>query len=626
MYQKKDIIKINALAMAFALAASCQAAPAAVFASEQETVATQETSDASAAEGATAGSTETAPAEEPAADPAESVAGALGEQETTVSDDAVMQIRIGYEFDDGSFDEWARGTGFLVGSRYILTDQLTADTTTESQLYKSVFESKREVYDKVGVSLYDETETEKHIKLYVTNNKGDSLGIKDVVYKNGIGILTLSSPSDGIVCVFAGNDYNEMQDGETVNVKYAGTRDDRCEVINATGTVKKDEDQTAGFTFDASLPDGGPVGAPVYNDDGCIVGMVSGTSGTITSFSLSSLEAYLSSNGIKYETEDSIAAARAAAEKERAQKDIDNAQAAVVDKTALEDAISKAEAVDSSKYTSETAAALEEALADGKKVDEDEGASQAQADAAAKKINSAYDSLEEGGITAVLQKLAGSKLFIAVVVIIALALIIPRMIKKSKSSAGQKGVKGKDNNTDTEVPDNTVGNMLAEMEKTDAGYDDSGLDMTNRTVPDRRVQMDRRSKALRYADDSDMDDDGVSVLDDDDGSSDTTLLNRNGKHAYLVREDNGKRIPIIRNNFLVGKERKKVDYCIGGDSSVSRVHCRLRQIGDEYYIEDLRSTNYTYVDGEQIPEYKPVYLQDGAKIRIADVDFEFHMS
>ena len=93
---------------------------------EKEATA-KEGGDAPAQE-APAGTTaeEAVPAEEPGqkqADPESSMAEALNKQRTMVADDDIMKISIGYQFDDGSFDEWQGGTGFVVGSRYILTNE-----------------------------------------------------------------------------------------------------------------------------------------------------------------------------------------------------------------------------------------------------------------------------------------------------------------------------------------------------------------------------------------------------------------------------------------------------------------------------------------------------------------------
>ena len=96
------------------------------------------------------------------------------------------------------------------------------------------------------------------------------------------------------------------------------------------------------------------------------------------------------------------------------------------------------------------------------------------------------------------------------------------------------------------------------------------------------------------------------------------------KNAYLIRTDTGKRIPITKKQFLIGKEKSKVDYCIAGDTTVSRIHALILNEAGGYYLEDQRSTNFSYYEGQQIPEYKPVRLENGKKFKLSDVEFEFH--
>ena len=102
------------------------------------------------------------------------------------------------------------------------------------------------------------------------------------------------------------------------------------------------------------------------------------------------------------------------------------------------------------------------------------------------------------------------------------------------------------------------------------------------------------------------------------------LLYKTEKNIGLYVRHNGKRILIDKKDFVIGKEKNKVDYCISGDTTVSRVHALIRNIGGKYYIEDQASTNYSFYEGKQIPQYKPVYLEDGSRFRLSDVEFEFH--
>ena len=166
--------------------------------------------------------------------------------------------------------------------------------------------------------------------------------------------------------------------------------------------------------------------------------------------------------------------------------------------------------------------------------------------------------------------------------------------------------------------------IYSDFEDNDFDDFDKDIDVTTRVKPKAdRVPGNATQNGIIYAEGAD--DDGVSILDDDDGSEDTTVLGKNRlPKGYLIRMDNGRRIDITKDNFLIGKERKKVDYCIGGDSSVSRIHAMIRIIQGGFYIEDQDSTNYTFVNNNQIPAYKAVYIQDGSIIRISDVEFEFH--
>ena len=87
---------------------------------ESEEGSTQESTEAAGVEEPGSPESEESQKEDPA-HPESSVREALENERAMVADDDILLIRIGYEFDDGSFDEWMRGTGFIVGPRYILT-------------------------------------------------------------------------------------------------------------------------------------------------------------------------------------------------------------------------------------------------------------------------------------------------------------------------------------------------------------------------------------------------------------------------------------------------------------------------------------------------------------------------
>lgn len=117
---------------------------------------------------------------------------------------------------------------------------------------------------------------------------------------------------------------------------------------------------------------------------------------------------------------------------------------------------------------------------------------------------------------------------------------------------------------------------------------------------------------------------GTSVLSGD--SAPTSVLNSGmgGMSSFtMIRKSNGEAVNINKSRFVIGKERRKVDYCIADNSSVSRTHAAIQIRGGRCYITDLGSTNCTYVNGSKVNPNDEVVLSKGDKIVISDEEFEF---
>lgn len=116
------------------------------------------------------------------------------------------------------------------------------------------------------------------------------------------------------------------------------------------------------------------------------------------------------------------------------------------------------------------------------------------------------------------------------------------------------------------------------------------------------------------------------------GSNETTVLNEGGGEttvlggqptATLLRMKNGEKVTINRPEFTIGKERRKVDYCISDNNSVSRCHTKIITRGGQHFVIDMNSTNFTYVNGVKIAPNQEKALASGDKIKISDEEFEF---
>ena len=114
----------------------------------------------------------------------------------------------------------------------------------------------------------------------------------------------------------------------------------------------------------------------------------------------------------------------------------------------------------------------------------------------------------------------------------------------------------------------------------------------------------------------------TSVLNE--GAGETTVLGgqRAGGFA-LVRKSNGQKVAINKPDFTIGKERRRVDYCISDNSSISRAHARIKVRSGKCYICDLGSTNCTFVNGNKLTPNQEVELNRGDSVKFADEEFVF---
>ena len=108
------------------------------------------------------------------------------------------------------------------------------------------------------------------------------------------------------------------------------------------------------------------------------------------------------------------------------------------------------------------------------------------------------------------------------------------------------------------------------------------------------------------------------------GAGETTVLSRSSVNGgTLIRKRTGETVAINADQFVIGRERKSVNYCISDNSSVSRTHVRLSVRGGVTYLADLGAANGTFVNGVKVMPRQEVALKNGDKITLADEDLEF---
>ena len=112
---------------------------------------------------------------------------------------------------------------------------------------------------------------------------------------------------------------------------------------------------------------------------------------------------------------------------------------------------------------------------------------------------------------------------------------------------------------------------------------------------------------------------------EDDEDSHTVLLWSKGQDAMrrLVSEDGkSESISITYFPFLIGKQENLTDYTLDKDT-VSRIHVKIDQKDENYFLTDLNSTNGTAVNGRKLENNETVNLKVGDQVVIADLYFLF---
>ena len=65
----------------------------------------------------------------------------------------------------------------------------------------------------------------------------------------------------------------------------------------------------------------------------------------------------------------------------------------------------------------------------------------------------------------------------------------------------------------------------------------------------------------------------------------------------------------VINEFPYVIGRKEGNFTLPDDRRMSRKHAQITVRGNEFFIEDLESTNHTYLGGEKLEPRKPVRLE-----------------
>jgi pSer/pThr/pTyr-binding forkhead associated (FHA) protein len=90
--------------------------------------------------------------------------------------------------------------------------------------------------------------------------------------------------------------------------------------------------------------------------------------------------------------------------------------------------------------------------------------------------------------------------------------------------------------------------------------------------------------------------------------------------ALLQQLGGGRQIPVDRAVVLIGRG-PECDAVIDSSTKISRMHCALVQVDNDYYLRDLGSMNGVWIGGQKI--VREQRLSNGTEVTIGDVRFLF---
>lgn len=499
--------------------------------------------------------------------------------------DSVMLISLGYQDDAGNYYDYKWGTCFLINDEYVLTNKHVVTLSDEEfndfktafnvpnlkandehiKLYLYVNRDMRvnaTVHESVNSAEMDFAAVKLSEKIY--DRKPVALGDSSQIKTRDV-VYAMGYPADSV----SNKEYNTKEDVSTV--------DGTISKVTVTGNVDIIE-HTATLNL-------GNSGGPLLDANNTVIGVNSFVEGEKNySIQINAIKKGLDTFGIPY-VDGGAAPVTEPEDSEKEEKEADNS--AIL--ASLQSVVDEAKAVKAEDYSEESIAKLNDCIEAAEAVlAKGEEAEEAAITVATDDLNDAITGLEKKSGPNMI--LIGGIIAAAVIVVVIVIVVVASSKKKKKVVSTMK-------NDPVYPPQNDAYGTVPMSQV-----------IPSQTMPSQEVP---------------------------EGSGETTLLNEGagetallggGQSAYLIRKKNGEKVVLNLQNFKIGKEKRRVNYCVSDNSTVSRLHCEIVRKGADYYVVDMGSANCTYVNGVQASPHKDTLLTDRSILKLSDEEFEFHLS
>ena len=500
------------------------------------------------------------------------------------------------------------GSGFLINDQTLLTNQHVVEMTNDTKVAKS---------QEYGVDFVNDTKLDVRVQVVVTRDVVVDATVVQSSQEMDVAILELDEPIYDRTPLALGNSENVRETSTIYALGFPWTENFQdvqyytSEDVTVTSNVvaKKAEIGSTPFIQHSATITQGNSGGPLVavngtQDAGAVVGIntayIAGEPGYYYAMEINDIKSLLNALGITYTDAKNIpstgdpfldnpVANSPAPDEEDAQTETEEEQ--TVDTAGLRAAISAAQdkQTDGTSYTEESLQALDDAIENANTVLDDTAATQSQVDQATDEVESAADALEEeAGMNWLVWVIVGLILVIVIVVVVVLVV--------TSSNKNKKVAAAREEDFRRKIEQQRGNNQTSQ--KTATGHVN---------IPPSPSEGAGETSVLG------------------EGRGETTVLNAGAQaSAYMIRKKTNERVPVSGPSFTIGKERSRVNYCISDNTSVSRCHARIMRKGAQYFVTDMNSTNYTFVNGVKVMPGQEVQLNNGDIVRFADEDFEFH--
>lgn len=504
--------------------------------------------------------------------------------------DSILQVMLAYVNDSGNRTYYISGSCFLINEEYVLTNRHIFDLNVTETVQVNGQDTEMTIREIImqDQGLTELADNDTHLKLYVFANK--DMNVEATVHENvqsealDFAALKLTEKIyDRTPVVIGDSTTIKIQDkvsaagfpADSISTKKFNTKED---VSVVDGTISKVTEGTTDVIEHTAPLNVGNSGGPLLNENNEVIGINTFIRGRKNyTYQIEPIREALDTFGVSYTYANDPGPIKDDPDPNiKTEPDPELV-------AALQEQIRKAKDFDTEGYTEESIQVLNDSIGTAETVANNTEATNAAVQSATDDLKAAINGMEEKSGPSMGLIIGISA---AVIVLIILIIVIILLVKKSNKKAAPLS--------------------NASPDPAPAPY---------------REQIGNESGPTIYQAEGAGE---TSLLDS--GDSLTTLLNGGTGKAYLIRKKNGEKIVINSQNFSIGKERRKVNYCISDNTSVSRRHVVIIQKGSDYYAVDQQSTNFTYVNGVQLSPQQETLLTDCSTLKLSDEEFEFHLS